>query len=143
MPDLSSTYPLVISQDLIWRDMDVYGHINNAVYFRYFEDVRLALFENIGVSDFKRREHLGPILASTRCDFRAPLIYPGRIQIGTCIEDIKAKRFTMKYAVYSEQLDGLAAEGEGLVVYYDYAKGKSCEIPPVLVPELQALHARS
>lgn len=40
MENLKSGYPVVIGQDLVWSDMDAYQHINKAVYFRYFEDVR-------------------------------------------------------------------------------------------------------
>jgi len=129
MAGLADTHPFVISQDLIWRDMDAYQHVNNAVYFRYFEDVRMAFFESAGITQLKDRTQVGPILASTRCDFRAPLEFPDRIEVGTAIEDLQSKRFTMKYAVWSEAKRRLAAEGEGLIVYYDYRAGRSCEIP--------------
>jgi len=54
MAGLADTHPFVISQDLIWRDMDAYQHVNNAVYFRYFEDVRMAFFESAGASRSSR-----------------------------------------------------------------------------------------
>ena len=38
-------YPLSIEQDVLWGDMDAFQHVNNAVYFRYFEDIRLNFFE--------------------------------------------------------------------------------------------------
>ena len=38
MNQLDKEYPVVLSQDVIWGDMDAFGHINNTVYFRYFED---------------------------------------------------------------------------------------------------------
>jgi len=41
--------------------------------------------------------------------------------------------------VYSEQFDAIAAEGEGLLVYYDYANGTSCEIPEVIVAAIEAI----
>ncbi len=129
MTGLAERFPFVITQEVIWRDMDAYQHVNNAVYFRYFEDVRMAFFESIGAVRHKNETQVGPILASTRCDFRAPLEYPDRIQVATAIEDLRPKRFTMKYAVWSEAHDALAAEGEGLLVYYDYDAGRSCEIP--------------
>lgn len=141
MPGLSERFPFVITQSLIWRDMDAYQHVNNAVYFRYFEDVRMALFDELGIVEHKNRTQIGPILASTRCDFRAPLSFPDRIQVGTAIEDLRPKRFVMKYAVYSETHDAMAAEGEGLLVFYDYNLNKSCEIPDVIRERLLALTA--
>ena len=139
MAGLCDTYPFVISQELIWRDMDAFQHVNNAVYFRYFEDVRMAFFEKTGIVALKNETQIGPILASTRCDFRAPLEFPDRIQVATRIEDIKPRRFTMKYAVWSETKACLAAEGEGLLVFYDYGRGRSCEIPTQVREAIEAL----
>ena len=139
MNDLIGKYPLVLSQDLIWSDMDAFQHINNAVYFRFFEDVRMAFLEEAGVVEHKDKTQIGPILASTRCDFRAPLTFPDTIQIAAFIEDIQRNRFKMKYLIYSESLDKIAAEGEGLIVYYDYQRQKSCDIPEVILSSFNAL----
>ena len=139
MADLHGIYPLVLSQDLIWGDMDAFQHINNTVYFRYFEDARMAYFDQAKIIEHMERSRIGPILASTRCDFRAPLIYPDKIQIAMYVEDIQLKRFTMKYLVYSESLDQVAAEGDGLAVYYDYRHKTSCEIPEEVLTTINTM----
>lgn len=139
MSDLKGNYPIVLEQNVIWGDMDAFEHVNNTVYFRYFEDARMAYFEKIGAIDYKNETQIGPILANTRCDFKLPLSYPDRVQIAATIEDMKDKRFTMKYVVYSETLESIVAEGEGLIVYYDYQQGRSCAIPPVLVTAIKNL----
>lgn len=139
MNDLKENYPVELTQDLVWGDMDAFQHINNAVYFRYFEDIRIAYFERIKVIEHMNKTQIGPILASTRCDFRAPLTFPDTIQIATIVENIESNRFTMKYFVYSERLDKIAAEGEGLIVYYDYQRERSCEIPEVILSSINAL----
>ncbi len=138
MVELKGNFPVVLSQDLSWSDMDAFEHINNAVYFRFFEDARIAYFEKLKVMQHKNDTGVGPILASTSCDFRAPLSFPDTIQIATVIESIERKRFKMKYFVYSERLNKIAAEGGGLIVYYDYGQERSCEIPDVI---LSAIHA--
>ena len=136
---LETDYPLVLSQDIVWGDMDAYGHVNNTVYFRYFEDARIAYFDRIGVHVHKEHSGLGPILAATNCNFRRPLDYPDRILITACATVQSAKKINMEYAVYSERLQAVAAEGAGLVVYYDYANGISCEIPDAIVAAIKAL----
>ena len=45
----------------------------------------------------------------------------------------------MEFAVFSEKHDAIAAEGDGLIVYYDYATGKSCEIPNAIVLAIKTL----
>jgi acyl-CoA thioester hydrolase len=142
MDDLTSKYPIVLSQDVIWRDLDAFDHVNNAVYFRYFEDARIAYFSQTRILAHKQATNQGPILASTKCDFRAPLSYPDRIQIATTAEDVQGKRFTMKYFVFSEKVGGLAAEGEGLIVYYDYAAAKSCLVPDTIVAAINRIENR-
>ena len=142
MEDVSNNYPLVLSQDVIWRDLDSFQHVNNAVYFRYFEDARMAYFDRTGILVHKNETNIGPILASTKCDFRAPLSYPDRIQIATTVEGVQGKRFTMKYFVFSEHAGGLAAEGEGLIVFFDYAAGKSCVVPDVIVSAIDQIEGR-
>ncbi len=129
MHNLKENFPVILSQDLVWGDMDAFQHVNNTVYFRYFEDARIAYFAKAGLLEQRETTGLGPILASTSCNFRAPLTFPDRIHIATKVENMKSKTFNMKYLVYSERLDRVAAEGEGLIVFFDYTKGTSCVIP--------------
>ena len=131
-------------QDVNWGDMDAFGHINNTVYFRYFENIRMAYFEKTSVNEHKNATQIGPILASTQCQFRAPLTYPDHIHIGTRIKELEKieqgeKRFTMEYAVFSEQQDCIAAKGEGLIVYNNYNEGKSCAIPESILAAFKNL----
>jgi len=142
MQDISNDYPVVLTQDVIWRDLDSFQHVNNAVYFRYFEDARMAYFEQTGILAHKNKTNVGPILASTKCDFRAPLSYPDRIQIATTVESVQGKRFTMQYFVFSEQTGGLAAEGEGLIVFFDYATGTTCQVPDTIVAAIDQIEGR-
>ncbi len=142
MDHLTKMYPVVLAQDVIWRDLDAFQHVNNAVYFRYFEDARIAYFARTEILAHKEATNQGPILASTKCDFRAPLSYPDRIHIATTVEDVQGKRFSMKYFVFSEKLGGLAAEGEGLIVYYDYAAAKSCLVPETIAAAIDRIENR-
>jgi acyl-CoA thioester hydrolase len=136
---LNQQYPFVISQAIIWGDMDAYHHVNNTVYFRYFEDARVAFFQKAGVHDHMAIHNVGPILANTECNFRRPLTYPDRIHIGTRIELLAEKKFKMSYRIDSEQQQCIVAEGTALVVYYDYLKQTSCNIPELIRDALKAL----
>ena len=139
MKKLKKEYPVIISQDIIWGDMDAFGHINNTVYFRYFENVRIEYFNRIGVLEQKKQLGVGPILASTRCNFRMPLDFPDQIHIATRSIILSAKKFSMEFVIFSESHGAIAAEGDGLIVYYDYALGKSCEIPTEIVATIKTL----
>ena len=67
------SYPVHLEIPVAWGDMDAFGHVNNTVYFRWFESGRMALFERIGIGS-ERPERVGPILASTSCEFLAPVV---------------------------------------------------------------------
>ena len=139
MNRLFNEHPVVLQQDVIWGDMDAFGHVNNTVYFRYFEDARIAYFDKIGVREIKDECKIGPILATTHSDFKLPLEYPDRVHIAGRSTILGPKKFNMHYMVYSAQFDAIVAEGEGLLVYYDYANGTSCEIPEVIVAAIEAI----
>lgn len=136
---LLTDFPIIIHQPVIWNDMDAYQHVNNTVYFRYFEDARMAFFEKTRVTEFKEQHGIGPILASTRCDYRLPLTYPDQLHIGARVVEIAEKKFVMQYRVVSEKFNAIAAEGEGLIVYYDYKNARSCKIPDEILLAIQGL----
>jgi acyl-CoA thioester hydrolase len=60
-----------------WGDLDAMGHVNNTVYFRYFETVRIAWFGTLGIG--LGREAVGPVMANGFCNFRREIGYPGEL----------------------------------------------------------------
>ena len=132
-------YPVVVDIPVAWGEMDAYDHLNNIVYFRYFETARMAYFERLNAPDFLNRNPLGPILASTSCRFRAPLVYPDTVCVGARIARVDEDRFVMFYAVYSQKLQKIAAEGEGLVVCFDYRNNRKASLPEELKRKISEL----
>src|SRR5688500_16571606 len=94
-------FPVVIDIPIAWGEMDAFGHVNNAVYFRYFESARIACFERLGLATTLAGSDVGPILASTHCRFRMPLRYPDTVAVGTRVDDVGVDRFLMRYRVIS------------------------------------------
>ncbi len=132
-------YPVQLVQQVVWGDMDAFQHVNNTVYFRYFEDIRLKFMAETGVMEILNNTKVGPILASTSCDFRAPLTYPDTIHIGARVTNIQERKIHMEYLVVSEKLNKIVAEGTGLMVYYDYGAAKTCAVPEVIAAAIQKL----
>jgi acyl-CoA thioester hydrolase len=126
---LLTSYPVVVEQAVVWGDMDAYQHVNNVVYFRYFENARLEYFRRMGWFEFEAASGIGPILGATQARFRKPLTYPDQISIGASIRDIGADRCTMQYLLVSKRLNAVAAEGQGTIVTYSYREGKKVPMP--------------
>jgi acyl-CoA thioester hydrolase len=129
-------FPVVIEIPVAWGEMDSFGHVNNIVYFRYFESARIAYFDAIG---FRGDDGIGPILASTHCRFRLPLTYPDTVRVGARAHDTGTDRFMMDYCVVSTRLNTVAAEGGGLVVAYDYSARTKASLPDAVRERLEAL----
>ncbi len=121
-------FPVVLQQQLEWGDIDALNHINNVVYFRYFENIRLKYFERIGMMEEMQKTKIGPILGATECKFLKPLTYPDRITLGATVTEIREKRLTMRYQIYSQKLEKIAAEGSAEIVFVDFVTGRSCLI---------------
>ncbi|MBE0616681.1 MAG: acyl-CoA thioesterase [Proteobacteria bacterium] len=119
--------------------MDAFGHVNNIIYFRYFENARLAYFERIRYRREMEETGVGPILALTSCRFRYPLEYPDTVYVGARVATMEAERFVMEYRVVSLQAGVVAAEGEGLVVSYDYRGKKKTPLPELMRARIAAL----
>jgi acyl-CoA thioester hydrolase len=115
-----------------WGEMDAYGHVNNTVLFRHFESARVAYLVTSGFEGTWQHDGIGAILHSTSCRFRAPLFYPDTVQVGTRVRVVERDRFTMEYRVVSLGQDAVVAEGEGIVVAYDYTRNEKTELPAVV-----------
>jgi acyl-CoA thioester hydrolase len=137
MENLMADYPVVIEIPVVWGEMDAFQHVNNVVYFRYFESARIAYFEKLDVMDLMNRTGIGPILATTSCRFRAPLTYPDKVLIGAKVTNIEQDRFTMNHLVVSKRLQKVAAEGDGLIVAFNYRENKKATISDELKQRIQ------
>ena len=122
------SYPITVDVPVLWGDMDAFGHVNNTVFFRWFETARIAFLEAIEFTA-GGEVGVGPILASTSCRFRRPVTYPDTVTVGVRVEDVQADRFTHRYRVVRTATDEVVADGVGVVVSYDYGEGEKAPIP--------------
>ena len=95
MSELLAEFPVIIEIPVAWGEMDAFQHVNNIVYFRYFESGRIAYLERTGLMAAMTEHGVGPILASASCKFKFPLTYPDRVLVGVRVGDIGADRFAM------------------------------------------------
>jgi acyl-CoA thioester hydrolase len=123
-----SGYPVVIEIPVVWGEMDAFEHVNNVVYFRWFENVRLEYLLRLGALAMKKETGIGPILASISCKFKIPLQYPDKVLAGVRITDIGQDRYTMHHAVFSSSHQRIAAEGDGVIVMFNYRENKKVPV---------------
>jgi acyl-CoA thioester hydrolase len=123
-----------------WGDMDAFAHVNNTVYFRWFETSPIAYLERIGFrTGAGVPMKIGPILASTGCRFRRPVTFPDRIRVGARVTEIMEDRLIFEHRVMSHTSGALVAEGTGVVVTYDYERGIKAKVPDAVREAIASL----
>jgi len=122
--EFDHAFPVQVNIPVQWGDMDAFGHVNNSVYFKYFETARLAYFNAVGVMEDMQELQLGPILAETDAQFKRALVFPDQIIAGANILENHDYGFLMQYGVFSEQQQAITTLGAGRIVMVDYNSGK-------------------
>ena len=129
MDEHIDSYPVVIETPVAWGEMDAFEHVNNTVYFKYFENARIAYFVKVKLLEVMKQTGIGPIMASTQCHYRIPLTYPDVVTVGARVADMDKDRFVMNYIVISHMFKKTAALGQGVLVTFDYRNNKKVLIP--------------
>ncbi len=121
-------WSLITKIQVRWGDMDSFNHVNNTIYFKYFETSRIKYFEKIGFHELMTQQNIGPILAHTSCQFILPVQYPDELTVVTKIQKIGNSSFVQEYEIHSPKL-GLVAKGNAVCVCYDYNQQTKINIP--------------
>jgi acyl-CoA thioester hydrolase len=139
VPEALTDWPVILRIPVQWGEMDAYGHVNNTVFFRFFESARVECLAKCGFLRSWEENRIGAILHSTGCRFRRPLFHPDTAIVGGRAVEIEGDRFTMEYRVVSEVSSEVAAEGAGVVVSYDYNLRRKCAIPDDIAATIRSL----
>lgn len=126
---LLQKFAVVVDIDVRFRDMDAFAHVDNIVYYEYFEIARVAYLERIGMPIPGPAWHdFGWVIGSTCCRYKAAVVYPDMLHVGARVGALSDDRVLMEYRVVSNKLDRVAVEGEALLVAYDFDAGRAISI---------------
>lgn len=140
---LLSSFPVQIRLSVQWGEQDLFGHVNNIVYFRWFESARIRYGEVAGLEDSFRTRKIGPILAAVNCNYRLQVKYPDTVVIGARITRLGRTSLAMDHAVASLSQNALVADGTSTVVVFDYNAGKPFPIPDDLRSAVERIEGQS
>ncbi len=140
-PDpIHSEFPIQFEVQIDWSEVDAFGHINNLAIMRYVQSTRVHAMEHIGMMQHHATTGIGPILATTSCQFKKQLYYPGTVTIFAKIDHIKTTSFQMNHIVMNEAQE-IVAEAHDVLVVFDFNKNSKCPIPPSFRDKLLSLGA--
>lgn len=141
MHDLLAGYPVVLEIPVAWGEMDAFQHVNNIVYLRYSESARIAYLERAGLGDILKTTGIGPILASIQCRYKFPLTYPDTVRVGVRASEIGVDRFTAEFRIVSTRHQRIAAEGDCVIVSYDFRIGSKVPLPDTMRARIEAMES--
>ena len=112
-----------------FRDLDVFGHVNNAVYFTFMEMARVDYFTQIGMLQSGAFPSPFFIIAEASCQFKAPIDMDTPLVIQTRVSRLGNSSFDMEHRFVHQADDVVLAAGRTVLVTFDYAAGRSVRLP--------------
>ncbi|MGI2110017.1 acyl-CoA thioesterase [Shewanella frigidimarina] len=136
MNDFLAQHSISTDIQVAWGEMDALQHVNNSVYFKYFETARLDFFNQINLLDDLKTTGVGPVLSETNARFKRPVTFPDSIVVGVKISDINEDRFVMHYTVFSKAQQAVTTIGWAKVVMFNFKTGKKAKLTAELLSAL-------
>ena len=121
-----------------WMDNDVYGHLNNVVYYSLFDTAVNGYLIRSGVLDIQRSEIIG-LVVQTHCNYFAPIEFPTAVDAGLRVERIGSSSVRYQIGLFAQGHPASAAAGHFVHVYVDRATRRPAALPPALRDALQGL----
>ena len=121
-------------------DNDAYGHVNNVVFYSYFDTVVNTYLITKGALDIEKSAVIG-LVVETGCQFFAPLTYPETVTAALRVPHIGKSSVRFEIALFGQGQETAAAQGHFVHVYVDRATQRPVPLPPALQDVVSALRA--
>jgi len=121
-----------------WMDNDAYGHVNNVVYYSYFDTVVNAYLIGKGALDIAKSPVIG-LVVETHCNFFSAIAFPDKVRAGLRVGHIGTSSVRYEIGLFRNDEDVAAAQGHFVHVYVDRATGKPVALPEKLQAALKPL----
>ena len=141
-PHRLADYPHSQSITTRWMDNDAYGHVNNVVYYSYFDTVVNTYLIGKGALDIEAGPVIG-LVVETGCRYFAPLTYPETVTAGLRVASLGRSSVRYEVGLFGQGSETAAAQGHFVHVYVDRATRRPVELPAALRQALEPLRVAS
>ena len=111
-----------------WADNDAYGHVNNTVYYEWFDSAVNAWSVEQGLLDIAAGDPIA-LVVETRCTYFEPLAFPQDVEVGLAVANLGRSSIRYRIGIFAENAPTAAAQGEFVHVVVDRTSRKSVSIP--------------
>jgi acyl-CoA thioester hydrolase len=138
IPDPRSAYRHFRAISTRWMDNDVYGHVNNVVYYSYFDTVVNQYLIDARVLDIERSPVIG-LVVETQCNYFSPLTFPDTVHAGLRVARLGSSSVRYEVGLFRNDESAASAQGHFVHVYVDRASRRPAALPDELRSALGAL----
>ena len=137
-PEPRSAYKAFRPIGTRWSDNDVYGHVNNVVYYGWFDTAVNGLLIEQGAVDIHSGSVIG-LVVETQCNYFAPLAFPQMVEAGIRVARLGESSVRYEVGLFAQDADLTAAKGHFIHVYVDKATRRPVPLPAQLKTVLEKL----
>jgi acyl-CoA thioester hydrolase len=137
-PSHRSTYPVFRTIGTRWSDNDAYGHVNNVVYYSWFDTAVNAYLIEQGVLDIHHGNTIGLVI-ETQCNYFAPLAFPQTVEAGIRVAKLGKSSVRYEVGLFAQGSSSAAAQGHFIHVYVDKTSRRPVTLPDNLKSLLETL----
>ena len=137
-PEPRAAYKAFRTISTRWMDNDAYGHVNNVVYYSWFDTIVNAHLIEQGALDVRHGGTIGLVI-ETQCNYFAPVEFPQTVEAGLRVARIGRSSVRYEVGLFVQGEPMTAAKGHFIHVYVDRAQRRPTDLPPKLKTVLEAL----
>ena len=141
-PDARTAYRHFRAIETRWRDNDAYGHVNNVVYYWYFDTVVNRYLMDEGVLDIERGAVIG-LVVETHCNYFSPVAFPDTIHAGLRVARLGTSSVRYEIGIFRNDEALASAQGHYVHVYVDRSSQRPIPLPDEFRTSLNKLLAGS
>ena len=137
-PETRDRYRRFLTIPTRWMDNDVYGHVNNVVYYSYFDTVVNEYLISSGSLDIERSRVIGLVI-ETRCRFFRPITFPDAVHAGLRVARLGNSSVRYEVGLFRNDEDTAAAQGHFVHVYVDRETRRPAALPAEMREALERI----
>ncbi len=137
-PELRERYPHFLDIPTRWIDNDVYGHVNNVVYYTYFDTVVNEYLIRSGVLDIEKSPIIG-LVVETQCRYFAPITFPDEVHAGLRVARLGRSSVRYEIGLFKNDDASAAAQGHFVHVYVERESRKATALSNEMRAALEQL----
>jgi acyl-CoA thioester hydrolase len=136
-PETRDAYRVFCPITTRWMDNDIYGHVNNVVYYSFFDTAVNGLLVKAGVLDIHAGAVIG-LVVETQCNFFAPIEFPQQVTAGVRVAALGRSSVRYEIGLFADDERASAAAGHFVHVYVDRSSRRPVPLPPPLAAVLRS-----